>query len=108
MLGYPYLFLTFNTVDIHWDSLYKYMPNYEAWKEATGREKMRIVTENIKDNPYIIAYHFYERFNQFMTHVLIPKFGIVNYWNRYEWQDHGSPYSHGLIWLKTDGRGIPI
>ena len=55
------------------------MSNYKAWKEATGREKMRIATKNIRDNPYIVAYHFHERFNQFMIYVLIPKFGIVDY-----------------------------
>ena len=84
------------------------MPNYEAWKQATGRDKMRIAIENVRDNPHIAAYHFHERFNQFMTHVLIPKFGVVDYWNRYEWQGRGSLHSHGVVWFKTEGRDIPI
>ena len=60
------------------------MPNYEAWKEATGREKIRIATENIRDNPHIAAYHFHKRFNLFIEHILIPKFNVINYWNRYK------------------------
>ena len=55
------------------------MPNYEIWREATGRDKMRIIIENLKDNLYIAVYHFHERFNLFITHVLILKFGVVDY-----------------------------
>jgi len=73
------------------------MPNYAAWRKATGREKMRIAAENLRDNPHIAAYHFHKRFNLFIRHVLMPKFGVIDYWNRYEWQGRGSPHSHRVV-----------
>ena len=91
-LNYSHLFLTFSAADYYWDSLHKHMPNYDAWREATGRDKMRIAVENIRDNPHIIIYYFYKRFNLFIKYVLIPKFGVIDYWNRYEWQGRGSPH----------------
>ena len=43
-----------------------------------------------------------------MKYILMPKFGVIDYWNRYEWHGRGSPHSYRIVWLKTDDRGIPI
>jgi ATP-dependent DNA helicase PIF1 len=34
-----------------------------------------------------------------MKYVLIPKFGITDYWFRYEFQGRGSTHVHGFAWL---------
>src|SRR6185437_5167277 len=41
-LNYSHLFLTFSAANYHWDSLHKHMPNYDAWRKTTGRNKIRI------------------------------------------------------------------
>ena len=73
------------------------MPNYAVWRKAMGREKMRIAVENLRDNLYIAVYHFYKRFNLFIRHILMPKFGVIDYWNRYKWQGRRSLHSHRVV-----------
>lgn len=36
-----------------------------------------------------------------MEIVVGGKFGVVDYWNRVEWQGRGSPHNHGFVWLKN-------
>ena len=35
-----------------------------------------------------------------MEYVLKPIFGVEDFWFRFEWQHHGSPHLHGVLWLK--------
>ena len=85
-LDCPDLFLTFSAADLHWDSLQRHMSRYEEWKPAAGSAKFRIARENLRDNPHIAAHHFYHRFSTFMKLFVNPKFGMEDYWNRFEWQ----------------------
>ena len=92
------MFMTFSPADLHWDSLARHMPRYDEWKQGTERARQHISWQNLQDNPHIAAYHFFKRYNAFRDHVLIPKFGIVDYWGRFEWQARGSSHHHGLYW----------
>lgn len=96
----PGLFLIFSAADYYWDFLYKYMPKYEEWRIATAVARIRLARDNLRDNPYIAAFHYYRRFNVFMNKVLIPKFKMDDWWNRYEWQSRGSTHNHGFAWLE--------
>src|SRR5882762_5243135 len=42
-LGRPDL-LTFSAADYHWDSLQKYMPRYNEWRDGTAAERMLATT----------------------------------------------------------------
>ncbi|EAQ87454.1 hypothetical protein CHGG_04073 [Chaetomium globosum CBS 148.51] len=97
-LGMPAMFMTFSPADLHWDSLARHMPRYDEWKQGTERARQHISWQNLQDNPHIAAYHFFKRYNAFRDYVLIPKFGIVDYWGRFEWQARGSSHHHGLYW----------
>ncbi|KAF4946590.1 hypothetical protein FSARC_14163 [Fusarium sarcochroum] len=44
---------------------------------------------SIKYNPHIAAAHFHFRFKTFLEDVIKPKFGVIEYWFRYEWQARG-------------------
>ena len=97
----PCLFLTFSPADYHWDSLHRFMPNYEAWVEAEPNERIRIARIALLENPHIAAFHFHRRFDAFMTCVIKPRFNVSDHWNRYEWQGRGSPHNHGFVWNKV-------
>ncbi|CAA9956395.1 Helitron helicase domain protein [Pyrenophora teres f. maculata] len=101
MLGCPSLFLTFSAADLHWDSLMQHMPRYEEWKAASSDVRVRIARENLRDNPHIVAFHFYRRLQVFSEEVFRDKFNMVDFWNRFEWQARGSTHNHGLWW--SDG-----
>jgi ATP-dependent DNA helicase PIF1 len=100
-LGTPALFVTFSAADYWWDSLQRHMPTYQAWKSATTTaQKVKIAQDAIRDNPHVVAYHFVSRFTAFMETVVIPKFRVTDYFNRYEWQARGSPHNHGFLWVE--------
>lgn len=43
------------------------------------------------------------RFRTFLKYVFKPKFGITDYWSRYEFQGRGSTHVHGFAWLDPGG-----
>uniref|UniRef100_A0A4E9ER58 ATP-dependent DNA helicase n=1 Tax=Gibberella zeae TaxID=5518 RepID=A0A4E9ER58_GIBZA len=45
-----------------------------------------------------------QQFKVFLKEVIIPKFGVVEYWYRYEWQARGSTHCPGLFWLEDAPR----
>jgi ATP-dependent DNA helicase PIF1 len=98
-LGCPAAFITLSPADIHWDSQQRLMPRYGEWRIGDNRTRYVIAAANLRDNPLIAAHHFHYRFKSFMEMVMKPKFGIVDYWYRYEWQARGSPHTHGLFWM---------
>ena len=99
MLGPAHLFVPFSAADLHWDDLMRHLPRYEDWKTAYTTERMRIASINLRDNPHIAAQWFYIRFDVFRDMVLRPRFAIVNYWDRFEWQGRGSSHNHALYWM---------
>ncbi|KAJ9297950.1 hypothetical protein DTO271G3_4171 [Paecilomyces variotii] len=100
-LASPHLFLTLSAADYHWDNLICHMPYYNDWKAGSASERIRIARDNLRNNPHIATYWFKYRYNTFRKEVLNKKFGIVNYWCRYEWQGCESTHNHGLYWLST-------
>jgi hypothetical protein len=98
----PSLFVTFSAADYHWDSLMRLLPNYQHWLELEADPKARSqhARDAVRDNPLIVAYHFVQRLRGFQDEVLKPKFNVVDYWHRYEWQSRGSTHSHGLYWCE--------
>ena len=77
---------------------------YERFRAADVRDaRVRIAREAVRDNPLIVDFYFYRRFELFKRLILKPKFNIVDMWDRFEWQARGSAHSHGLYW----GAGTP-
>ena len=79
----PDLFITFSAADLHWDSFFSSLSEYDSWKEGVGSDKFRIARLALRDNPHIAAHHFYARFNAFMEFFFKPKFDVSDYWTRY-------------------------
>jgi ATP-dependent DNA helicase PIF1 len=97
-------FLTFTPADYHWDSLQRHLPEYHSrWQPGDQKQRLRLVRDNVRDNPMVVAYHFHRRLEVFFQTVLFPKFNIVDHCHCYEWQARGSSHSHGLYWID----GIP-
>ncbi|CAH0028647.1 unnamed protein product [Clonostachys rhizophaga] len=97
-LGCPGTFMTFSAADVHWDSLHRHMPNYEQWLAADHREKMRIATSNLRDNPHIAAYHFHHRFTQFLKFVLKLKLNIIDHCLSTEFNDAVTKLTFEQAW----------
>ena len=87
--GLPAVFFTLSAADYHWPDLFRLL--------APGRN----VSEAEHDNPDVVAYFFKRRCEVFINTVLKPIFGVVDHWLRFEWQWHGSPHLHGLLWLDS-------
>jgi ATP-dependent DNA helicase PIF1 len=76
------------------------MPQYDEWKTATAARRKRLAVDFVRDNPHIVAYWFQRRMELFKKHVLFPKYNVVDWWDRYEWQARGSTHSHRLYYCK--------
>ena len=74
------------------------MPNFSEWEAANARDRIRLASAFVRDNPHIVAFYFDRRFELFKKHVVRPKFNVVDWWDRYEWQGRGSTHSHGLYY----------
>ena len=99
-LGVPSAFITLSPADYHWDSLYRHMPEYAAWRAADDdKQRMSRSHRLLRENPHIAAWHFHARNKLFVNVVLKKKFNLMDYWFRYEWQGRGSSHSHGLFWF---------
>jgi ATP-dependent DNA helicase PIF1 len=95
----PSAFITNTPADYHWDSLQRQLPGYDKWVIGDQKQRLRQVRANVRDNPLIVAYHFYRRLEVWLQEVLGPKFNIIDFWYRFEWQARGSTHSHGLFWM---------
>lgn len=106
-IGKPAFFFTFSAADTKWDSLNRHFPNYDVWRdENTGDyERHQINSLNLNQNPHIATSHFHHRFSSLLRRIMIPKFGIQDYWYRYEFQGRGSTHVHGFAW--GDPAGMP-
>ncbi|CAG8597262.1 6136_t:CDS:2, partial [Cetraspora pellucida] len=84
----------FSTTDLHWPDLYNLMPNTNIAVSSTQATQMRY--HNLNNNPYIPIWFFMRRFELFLEHMIISKFGFNDYWYQYEWQYWGSTHVHGI------------
>lgn len=99
-LGVPSAFITLTPADYHWQSLYRHMPDFQAWMDANDENRHKLSKRLLQENPHIAAHHFWSRSKLFREIVLLRKFNLDDYWVRFEWQGRGSSHSHGLLWLK--------
>jgi ATP-dependent DNA helicase PIF1 len=79
----------------------KFMPQFEEWKVSTAARRARLAMDFVRDNPHVVAYWFHRRFELFKTHVVKPKFDVVDHWDRYEYQARGSAHNHGLYYCRN-------
>ncbi|SMY30034.1 unnamed protein product [Zymoseptoria tritici ST99CH_1A5] len=77
------------------------MPDFERWLTLPPDERARVARENLKNNPHVADAHFERRFKLFLEKVLKPKFNVVDYWYRYEYQSRGSPHVHFFLWCEV-------
>ena len=98
-LGVPGAFITISPADLHWQSLYRHMPEYERWVASDERARMALSRRLLRENPHIAAWHFHVRSRVFREVVLTRKFNLRDWWHRYEWQGRGSSHNHGLYWF---------
>ncbi|EAQ88882.1 hypothetical protein CHGG_05501 [Chaetomium globosum CBS 148.51] len=98
-LGVPSAFITLSPADLHWQSLYRHMPEYEEWKALDEPRRMAKSRRLLRENPHIAAWHFHSRNSLCRKIVLKKKSNVADFWYRYEWQGRGSSHSHGLYWF---------
>src|ERR1700694_376293 len=94
-------FITSRPADHHWRSLYQHMPRFAEWLAASEKDRMHLSRHLLRDNPHIAAWHFYSRNRLFREIVLHKRFGVSDFWSRFEFQGRGSTHSHGLYWFET-------
>jgi ATP-dependent DNA helicase PIF1 len=99
-LGSPNAFITLSPADLHWQSLYQHMPEYDRWQTADEPARMALSRRLLRENPHIAAWHFHSRTRLFRDIVLKEKFNMEDFWSRFEWQGRGSSHAHGLYWFK--------
>ena len=98
-LGVPSAFITLSPADLHWQSLYRHMPEYEEWKALDEPRRMAKSRRLLRETPHIAAWHFHSRNSLCRKIVLKKKFNVPDFWYRYEWQGRGSSHSPGLYWF---------
>jgi hypothetical protein len=74
------------------------MPNHNP-DSSEDANSYRIRMKDLNENPAIAAYYFQKRFEIYFQHYLKPKFGIKDFWWRFEWQHRGSSHIHGFLWF---------
>ena len=97
-LGTPSTFFTLSSADIQWPDMHRHMPNYS---EEENAQSYRTHMNDLNNNPTIAAYYFQKCWQIFFEEVMVPKFNIIDWWWRYEWQHQGSSHIHGFFWLKN-------
>lgn len=96
-IGCPTVFFTLSSADYHWVGLYRLLSGKEDISDLTPETRKKLM----HDNPMLVAWYFKHRVECFFADVLVPLFGIIEWWYRFEWQFRGSPHVHGLLWFKN-------
>jgi hypothetical protein len=97
-LGLPTLFFTLSAADLHWPELMKvFHPDLTQHEISNLSERER--RELVATKPIVPSSVFYERAEYFLDKILHPKFQVLDFWRRYEWQHRGSPHVHMLLWI---------
>ena len=92
------IFFTFSAADLHWPDLHKLMPNGEIPVDAdSDQDRNKRRRQDLIDNPHIAAWFFEKRFKLFLQKVMIPKWGLEDWWYRFEWQHRGSVHVHNTV-----------
>lgn len=99
-IGSPHIFFTFSAADIQWPDLHGHMPTPPVPPGDDERRKYQQRNRDLNSNPHIAAFYFNRRWEIFFEEVLKPKFDIVDFWYRFEWQHRGSSHIHGFAWVK--------
>ena len=93
------LFFMASAADMQWADLYKHMPDAQQYRNATEKERRKLSSRLLQKNPHIAAEYLDRRWRLFLEIVLKPKFRVLDYWSRYEWQSRGSGHIHGFLWV---------
>jgi ATP-dependent DNA helicase PIF1 len=93
------IFFTFSAADLHWPDLHQLMPGGENHIEEADKNASKRRHKDLINNPHIAAWYFEKRFKIFFEKVMIPKWNLVDWWYRFEWQHRGSVHVHGIAKL---------
>ena len=74
------------------------MPRFKEQKTTISSERARLAYNFVQDNPYVITYYFYQRFNLFKKHVITLKFNVIDSQNCYKQQARSSTHSYSLYY----------
>src|ERR1700755_673568 len=66
-------------------------------KNGAPAELINLSRKQLRNNPHIAAYHFHRRFLAMMECIIKPKFGVTDWWNRYEFKQRASSHNHGVM-----------
>lgn len=78
----PAIYIISNIADTYWDSLIRYISNYEEQKVTSTEDRNKIIRKNLKENPYNAIYYLERCFKLFKEYILILKFKIED-WQYY-------------------------
>ncbi|PKK68762.1 hypothetical protein RhiirC2_749620 [Rhizophagus irregularis] len=83
---------------------YSHSKVYDVGLRETVQEAARRRRKDLINNLHIAAWFFEKRFKVFFEKVLIPKWGLVDWWYRFEWQHHGNVHVHGIAKRESIGK----
>ena len=81
-LGCPTIFFTLSAADYHWPDLFRLLLSLESDSRDPDDLSEKERRDFMHDNPDIVAYFLQKRCELFREKVLIPIFGVVDYWDR--------------------------
>jgi hypothetical protein len=96
-IGPPAIFLTLSAADLQWPDLHRHLPAPPP--NLTEALRQRHNSRSLNDNPAVASWYFQQRWQDFLSTVVKPLFGVTDYWFRYEWQSRGSSHVHALLWV---------
>ncbi|KAK3920379.1 ATP-dependent DNA helicase [Frankliniella fusca] len=100
-IGLPTVFLTMSAADLYWPDLYRILTGKDI-NDISMRERRLLIQEN----PIIVDLFFDYRLQIYIQEVLEPKYKVIDYWYRIEYQHRGSPHVHGLFWFEHAPKNV--
>ena len=114
-LGIPTWFFNLSAADLHWPEIVQAVA--KQWGRQLSRDdvlKMPIAERSkcLCQNPLMSSHMFPHRVESFFTKYLLssaqPLGHITDYVIKIEFQMHGSPHAHCLLWCRMHQRLIEI
>ena len=104
-LGIPTWFCSFSAADMRWPEVINIILRQQGdSRDVTDldwNDKCRI----LRSNPVTAGRIFYQRFHTFLKDVIMsraePIGKVKDYFYRVEFQQRGSPHTHGLFWIEN-------
>ena len=102
-IGIPTWFCSFSAAEFRWNSTIEAILRQQCDNRSVDEMNWTEKSEILRNNPVTVARMFEHRFHVFLRDVIMspsePIGKVVDYFQRVEFQQRGSPHMHCLFWI---------